>query len=148
MNEQGEFNTLELIPDIGKTYMFYDDGKISRCRQDRARVLRVITKEDAEEIFIPTYYDDDFNLTTIKQDIEPTGSVSLYDKWLLSKKEYDWIFANDTDYFIECSIPKYDENTIWFTRTKSGNWFSMNIQNDWQGGRLDVSGELTKMLKT
>lgn len=148
MNEQGEFNTLEPIPDIGKTYMFYDDGKISRCRQDKARVLCVITKEDAKEIFIPTYYDDDFNLTTIKQDIEPTGSISLYDIWLLSKKEYDWIFANDTDYFIECSIPEYDENTIWFVRTKSGGWFSMDIQNEWQGGRLDVSGELTKMLKT
>jgi hypothetical protein len=140
-------DSMESIPEIGKTYMFYDDGKISRCRQDRARVLRVITKEDAKEISFPTYYDDDFIFTTIKQDTEPIGSISLYDIWLLSKMEGDWIFANDTDCFIECSIPKYDENTIWFVRTKLGGWFSMDIQNEWQGGRLDVSGELTKMLK-
>lgn len=139
---------MESIPDIGKTYMFYDDGKISKSRQNKAKVLRVITKKDAEKVSFPTYYDDDFNLTTIKQDAEPIGSVSLYNKWLLSKKECDWIFANDTDCFIECSIPEYDEDTIWFARTKSEGWFSMDIQNEWQGGRLDVSGELTKMLKT
>ena len=36
----------------------------------------------------------------------------------------------------------YDDNLIWFARDTSGGWFSMDIQSDWQSGRLDVDGKL------
>ena len=46
-----------------------------------------------------------------------------------------------TDYFIACSIPEFDDHIIWFVRKKDDGWFSMSIQSDWQGGYLDVDGE-------
>ena len=58
-------------------------------------------------------------------------------------------FKNNSDvcsYFIGCIIEEYDENEIWFARTKEGGWFSLDIQSDWQGGVLDVDGELKKIL--
>ncbi|MFR6305656.1 MAG: hypothetical protein ACLUNR_02360 [Bacilli bacterium] len=48
----------------------------------------------------------------------------------------------NTDYFIGCYIPKYDNNLIWFARTKYGTWFSMDIQSNWQGGLLDVNRDI------
>ena len=47
-----------------------------------------------------------------------------------------WCYAEETDFFVECSIPEYDENTIWFVRHVSGGWFSMDIQQGWMSGKL------------
>jgi hypothetical protein len=55
--------------------------------------------------------------------------------------------AQKTDYLIECAIPDYDENNIWFAMTTEGGWFSMDIQSGWQAGRLDVDGELYEYMK-
>ena len=71
---------------------------------------------------------------------------SLYDIWQSEIERYDWIIAKDTDYIVEASIPEYDDNLIYFVRTKDGGWFSMNIQSDWQGGRLDIDGKLYESL--
>jgi hypothetical protein len=57
------------------------------------------------------------------------------------------LYAEETDYFVKCSIPKYDENDIWFVRTINGGWFSLNTVNTWMAGRLDVSGKLFDMLE-
>ncbi len=127
-----------MIPQVNKTYNFYDDGKAAR-RYD-AKVIRVITKEDATKVMFPTYCNEftDWLPSTVTQNEDPAGEMSLYDKWQEMCPEYDWIFDQDTDYFVECSIPKYDEYTIWFARTIDNGWFSMDIQNSWQGGRLEV----------
>ena len=53
-----------------------------------------------------------------------------------------WIWNGDTDYFIGCYIPEYDDHLIWFARTKYGTWFSMDIQSNWQGGLLDVNRDI------
>lgn len=53
-----------------------------------------------------------------------------------------WIYAPITDYFVEVSCPKYDKYNLWFARTKDGGWYSLDIQSGWQGGRLDVTGEI------
>lgn len=84
---------------------------------------------------LPTYYNE-----------ESAGEISLYDKWVEESSYKDLIFAEDTDYFIECDIPDYNEYHIWFARTKEGGWFSTNIQSGWQGGVLDVTKELTEKL--
>lgn len=33
----------------------------------------------------------------------------------------------DTDYFIGCYIPRYDNHLIWFTRTKYGSVWIFNL---------------------
>ena len=37
---------------------------------------------------------------------------------------------------------KYHKYNLWFARTKDGGWYSLDIQSSWQGGRLDVTGEI------
>jgi hypothetical protein len=163
------------VPEVGKIYKFYDDGKIRISRQYDATVLRILNKEEAKNSMFPLYCneDTDWEETTITRDNEYiVGTISLYDKWLEAIKTHTqdegnctmviqdkdgnfrelevgepWLYAKDTDYFVECSIFGYDESTIWFVRTIGGNWFSINIQNDWQGGRLDVDNHLTRELE-
>lgn len=120
------------IPEVGKDYIFFDDGKTSYSRIYKAKVLRVIPYN--EEVYVDKYdYDTQGLISTSIQEVHKE-----------EVKQCDWIYTPETDYFIECSIPKYDDNTIWFARTKDGGWFSMNIQTDWQSGRLDVDGLITE----
>ena len=120
------------VPEVGKEYLFFDDGKTSPSRIFKAKVLRVIPY--SEEVYVDKYYYDLGSLI-------PT---SIQDVHKEEVEECDWIYTSETDYFVECSIPKYDDNTIWFARTKDGGWFSMNIQSSWQSGRLDVDGLITE----
>lgn len=121
------------VPVVGKYYHFWDDGKTSPSRHYICKCERLISQEEGKGIMVsvPDEYIDGFKL------------VSLYDYWLQNEMPmYDWLYSEDTDYFVECSCPKYDEYNLWFVRTKDGGWFSMNIQNGWQSGRLDVNGEV------
>lgn len=118
------------IPKIGKYYHFFDDGKLSPSRHYICKVERIITPEEAKGVMVevPNDYVDDIK-----------DAISLYDHWHDNEMpNHDWLYAKDTDYFIEVSCPKYDENNLWFVRTKDGGWFSMDIQSSWQGGRLDI----------
>jgi len=106
-----------MLPKKGRIYNFFDDGKIRTSRMYKAYVKKVIP----------------FNKANIHLKIHLVNN-SL---------RYDWIWNGYTDYFIGCYIPRYDDNIIWFARTKEGKWFSMDIQSWWQGGLLDVSNKLT-----
>lgn len=138
------------IPKVGNKYEFYDDGKITPMRRYTAEVLEVITPKEAEEVKFPLYVyeESDWEPTTrVVKGEDIVGEVSLYDFWKEELEYHDWLFATETDYFVKCSIPRYDEYPIWFVRMTDGNWFSMDIQSGWQGGKLDVTGELTKYYK-
>ena len=128
------------LPEVGKEYHFFDDGKITESRHYIAKVERIVTYEEAKELAVDCkHWDDadgDFYLAIEK----------LVDVWKEEVAEHYWLFNPQTDYFVECSIPEYDDNNIWFVRTKDGGWFSMNVQNTWQGGRLDVDGEIYKKM--
>ena len=120
------------VPEVGKEYIFFDDGKTSYSRIYKAKVLRVIPY--SEEVYVDKYdYDTQCLISTFIQEVHKEEA-----------ENFNWIYTPETDYFIECSIPKYDDNTIWFAQTKDGGWFSMNIQTDWQSGRLDVDGLITE----
>ena len=67
--------------------------------------------------------------------------ISLYEIWKKESAMDYWLFAEDTDCFVEISCPKYDENNLWAVRTKDGGWFTLDIQSSWQGGDIDVTGE-------
>ena len=52
------------------------------------------------------------------------------------KPHAPWLYEETTDYFIECSIPKYDSDSIWFVRTINGGWFSIDTTHSWMAGKL------------
>lgn len=112
--------TPQPIPEVGKNYWFFDDGKITHSRLYQAKVLEVL---DADKV-------PDFVKEAIVQ----------------NREDADWIFKDTTDKVIRCSIKDYDENDIWFIRTKEDGWFSLDIQSSWQGGCLDVDNHLMDWL--
>ena len=126
------------IPEIGKFYHFFDDGKTSPGRHYICKVERILTMDEAknEPIVVPNWAE------CLERDDLTYTLTTIYDNWQDEIERCDWLFDTETDYFIECSCPKYDENNLWFVRTKDGGWFSMDIQSSWQGGTLDVTGDI------
>lgn len=108
------------IPKVNHTCMFFDDGKISYSRMYQATVKQVMVYDDAPD--------------KVKKAFERES------------KTHDWIWNKTTDYIIACDIKDYDKNLIWFARTVDGGWFSMDVDKEWQGGRLDVDGKLEDYL--
>lgn len=108
------------IPKVNQTCMFFDDGKISYSRMYQATVKQVMKFNDAPD--------------KVKKAFERES------------KTHDWIWNKTTDYIIACDIKDYDNNLIWFARTVDGGWFSMDVDKSWQGGRLDIDGELEDYL--
>lgn len=105
-----------MIPKKRQIYNFFDDGKCSPSRLYKAYIKKVIP----------------FNKADIHLKIHLVNSAL----------NCSWIWNGDTDYFIGCYIPEYDNHLIWFARTKYGTWFSMDIQSNWQGGLLDVNRDI------
>lgn len=108
------------VPKVNQTCMFFDDGKISYSRMYQATVKQVMVYDDAPD--------------KVKKAFERES------------KTHDWIWNKTTDYIIACDIKDYDNNLIWFARTVDGGWFSMDVDKSWQGGRLDIDGELEDYL--
>ena len=125
---------IQRVPKVGEKFFFYDSGKATKFRQYEATVTKVIPYEEANKIIEHFNYAEyevfeDFDLQkihtiTFEEDSYGDGTPDLY--------------AKETDYFIGCEIPDFDSEIIWFVRTTDGGWYSMDIQNGWQGGRLDV----------
>ena len=67
--------------------------------------------------------------------------MSLYDIWMCQKESCDWVYADETPYFVKISIPTYDDNDLYCAYMKHGGWFSLDIQSSWQGGVLDVDNK-------
>jgi hypothetical protein len=141
----------ELIPVIGKQYHFFDDGKIRESRHYMATVLEKITPEQAKDVYINRRWEDTpVSLYTIWIEEIDSHRQSKNFKVLTSgsmEVGAPWLYTEETDYFIKCSIPNYDENDVWFVRTVDGGWFSLNTVDTWMAGRLDVSGERFKSLE-
>ena len=130
--------TLKRVPDVGEKLHFFDDGKMSQGRHYLATVVNVVKYDDAMPIVIPmrewSYDGNDSWLTD-------TNLVDIHE---MEIHNADWLYAEMTDYFIEISVPEYDEYNLWCVRTKDGGWFSMDIQSGWQAGRLDTDGSIYK----
>ena len=127
---------LKSIPEVGKFYHFFDDGKLSPERHYICKVEQIVSESNANDIIIKDIPVWDDNNECYRE------KSTLTDCWLKEKECKNWIYAPITDYFVEVSCPKYDKYNLWFARAKDGGWFSLDIQSDWQGGRLDVTGEI------
>lgn len=105
------------LPEIGKIYYYFDDGKIKLSR--RAEV--VITQ------IIPFSEIDSETLTDWKEEVVDSNLL----------------YAKETDYFIKAEL-KIDKNLyhLIFVRTIDNGWFSLG----WWAGRLDVDGTLNNKL--
>jgi hypothetical protein len=122
------------VPKIGETYPLFDDGKLNDTRLYYGEVTRILTVEEAKTEKVK-------HLEKIGEDY---GMVdrSLFSIWKQEILDADFLFSQDTDYFVEISSPEYDENLLWAVRTKEGGWFTMDIQSDWQGCEVDADGSL------
>lgn len=109
------------LPELNKTYNYFDDGKIRESRRFPVTIVGIIPFDKADS--------------------------NLLDDWKAEVFWIDWLYAKTTDYFIKGVIkedtPDYkQEFDVIFARTIDGGWFSLG----WWSGRLDVDGSLTKML--
>lgn len=132
------------VPYVGEKLHFFDDGKVSDCRHYMAVVTHVLTPEQAKYMYV----DKRAFCESHSIEFDYNKKLSLLDIHAEEVKNTDWLFADQTDYFIACSIPEFDDHIIWFVRSKGQDqgWFSMDIQSNWQGGRLDVDGEIYKRM--
>lgn len=122
------------IPNVGEFIHFWDDGKVGLGRHYICKIERVISPPEADKIILKTY----------DHDLEMWLEMDLKSIWKLERDNHDWLYANETDVFIEASCPKFDKDNLWFARTKGGGFFSMDIQNSWQGGQLDTEETILK----
>lgn len=110
------------IPEVGKTYAFFDDGKTGLSRRYKATVLDKIPSNVVEEFY-----------------------PKLFAAWKENLEAADFLYAPITNLFIRCLIPKYEsDDFVYFVRDVSGGWFSIDFPHGWMGGLLDVDGEYSK----
>ena len=108
------------LPEIGKTYNCFDDGKIRESRMYQVTIDEIIPFEKADK--------------------------QLLELWEEEGLSCDWLF-DKTDYFIKFTSTEFkDEPKRVFARTKNGWWFGLG--NYWNSGRLDIDGSLTDSLST
>lgn len=127
---------METLPVIGEKYPFFDDGKITPSRLYVATINNIIPFEKAKTLMVDAFskgyiegWDDDMTLE----------KRPLVEVWGEEKIHFNWIFADETDYFIEATVKEDVYEKQYFARTKGGGWFSMGIADCMVGGRLDVS---------
>jgi hypothetical protein len=106
----------ETIPVVGKTYHYFDDGKIKVSRRGEVLITEVIPFEKIDE--------DTLN------------------KWKEEVEEWDWIYAPKTDFFVKAELTLFDGSIQIFVRTIDDDWFSLGFL----AGRLDIDGSLNDML--
>lgn len=124
------------LPKIGEYYHFFDDGKTSMSRHYICRIERIITPEESKNIKVKV---PRWNFKTNQNYFEEITLWDRYHEQIIGHDIYD---KNGTDYLIEASCPTYDDNNLWFIRQKNHGWFSIDVQNGWQGGELDITGEI------
>ncbi len=105
------------IPKVDYIYNCFDDGKIKESRMFSVQIKEVILFKDID-----------------KETLE---------LWEHQKIRYDWIFNEETDYFIKTYKDEDDEVFI-FAR-HGEQWFSMG--GDLSGAVLDVDGSLYYQMK-
>ena len=108
------------VPEVGKEYHIFDDGKVRPTRHFIAKVLEVIPFEECKD-------------------------EELLAAWQSNVESSYWLYNTETDYFVKAESD-FDENYLYFVRTKDGGWFSIDVTSWWQSARLDIDGSLYKTM--
>jgi hypothetical protein len=107
---------LQPIPEVGKKYHCFDDGKITFSRHYMVQVDEVLGY-----IQFKKKYPEEFQY------------------YCQQSKRCYWLYSRSTDKFIITHKGENNEFGV-FVRTKQGGWFGIG---DWYNcGRLDVTGNL------
>lgn len=114
------------VPEVGKTYHVFDDGKISLSRHFLVKCKEVIPfKEFSSD---PKYKE-------------------VYEAWKYEVNHCDWLYSTTTDYVVICEA--FDESTnavdpneelLYYARTTYWAWFGFGTMLD--DGFLDVDGHI------
>jgi len=106
------------LPVIGKTYHYFDDGKIRENRKLNVKITDIIPFDKIDDETLTLWYEEII--------------------------QCDWLYSEETDLFIkgELELSQGKKELIVFVRTKDNSWFSLG----WWGGRLDVDGSLNNYL--
>lgn len=102
------------VPEVGKEYHIFDDGKIRPSRHYISKILEVIPFAECKD-------------------------NAIVSDWAEEVTECYWLYADTTDYFIKASATCTDK-PLYFVRTKDGGWYSLG----WWGARLDIDDSLYK----
>jgi hypothetical protein len=89
----------QAVPEVGKEYHTFDDGKVRPSRHSIVTISEVIP----------------FSKCT---------DEDLLESWRDEVKTCYWLFATETDYFVKA---EYDDETSCFVRTTDGGWFSLGF---------------------
>lgn len=87
---------LQPVPEVGKEYHAFDDGKIKPSRLEIVKIVELIPFDKAD--------------------------AELLEDWKQNVEECYWLYAPETDYFAKA---EYEDETSYFVRTEDGGWFSM-----------------------
>ena len=109
------------VPEIGKVYHAFDDGKIYPSRHMLIRIDEIISFDH----------------------MKPWMKAVVH----YEAENHDWLFDVHTDYIVKGiwaveNKGKVEDRPLWFIRTKDGGWFSADVDNYMDGCVLDVTGEL------
>ena len=103
------------MPQIGKRYHFFEDGKTSASRHYIFEVTKIIPFAEITDSELLDFYDTEV-------------------------RECDWLYRPTTDFFIYGKRVKPDNTLVddefIFVRTVWNGWFSFNVC--WEDGELDV----------
>lgn len=129
--------TLAPIPEVGKEYSFFLDGRVKEEDKYLARVLAIYPFEATAKKMIYKYDD-------VYEEVIPNP---LMDLWLEAVMDVFWILSEQTDYIVELHIPILCPQNVYVARTVDGGWHAFETTSSRQFGILDVTGELTAKLQ-
>ena len=109
------------IPEIGKTYNYFSDGKVKDTALIECTVTDVVPFKKVKKKYPETY--------------------QLWCKNIVESKE---LYDSSTDYFVYANVPVFNITLI-FVRMVDGNWFSFNSNVDC--GILDVDGTYYQIMQ-
>lgn len=132
-------NKPQPIPEVGKTYKFFDKGRMRFSGIYDAIVTQIMTIEESKKYILK---------------FPNNSTTNLYDFWkkeinskvIPYRVEKHWLYERNTDYFVFCNIPEYSNFPVIFVRDIENRWFSLGYPNSFDVGLLDVSGELYNIM--
>lgn len=112
------------VPEVGKEYHIFDDGKVRLSRHSICRICKVIPFDECNDL-------------------------ELLEAWNDEVLRAHWLFSPETDYFVNGAVKKEDGvfEIHHFVRTLDGGWFSIDYPKSWTASRLDIDGSLFKILE-
>lgn len=90
---------LQPVPEVGKEYHAFDDGKIKPSRHSIVKITEVVP-------------------------FAAVNHKAFLEEWQQQVEDCYWLYAKETDCFVKA---EWDDETSYFVRTLDGGWFSLGF---------------------